>query len=111
MRELQHAVERAVILTPGSILLASSFEPIRVAVTGRRTPLAGVAAVGSPESRSEGAVLLTTLNIDDAEAMLIERALQATGGNRTKAAALLGLTDRTLRYKLARQREATGEKS
>ncbi|MGH7677747.1 MAG: helix-turn-helix domain-containing protein [Gemmatimonadaceae bacterium] len=40
----------------------------------------------------------------------MRRALKETGGNRTKAAALLGLTDRTLRNKLARQREP-GQKS
>jgi DNA-binding NtrC family response regulator len=109
VRELQHAVERAVILTPGTVLSASSFEPIRIAVTGRRTSLSGLAAPG--EQRPEGAVLLTTLNIDEAEATLIERALLTTNGNKTKAAELLGLTDRTLRNKLARQREAAGEKS
>src|SRR5688572_3718097 len=110
VRELQHAVERAVILTPGSVLLASSFETIRVAVTGRKTPFAGLTAVGS-DSKAEGAVLLATLNIDEAEATLIELALRETGGNRTKAAELLGVTDRTLRNKLARQREAAGRKS
>jgi len=110
VRELQHAVERAVILTPGSVLLASSFETIRVAVTGRKTPFAGLTTVGS-DSKAEGVVLLSTLNIDEAEATLIELALRETGGNRTKAAELLGVTDRTLRNKLARQREAAGGKS
>jgi DNA-binding NtrC family response regulator len=112
VRELQHAVERAVIMTAGSVLSAPSFETIRLAVGARRTPLSGLTALAA-EARSEGAgaVLLKTLNIDEAEAMLIERALKATGGNKTKAAELLGLTDRTLRNKLARQREATGEKS
>jgi DNA-binding NtrC family response regulator len=110
VRELQHAVERAVIMTSGSVLAAPSFENIRVALGGRRTPLSGLPTLAA-EAKSEGAVLLNTLNIDEAEAMLIERALKATGGNKTKAAELLGLTDRTLRNKLARQREATGEKS
>jgi DNA-binding NtrC family response regulator len=110
VRELQHAVERAVIMTAGSVLAAPSFESIRVAVGGRRTSLAGLPTLAA-EAKSEGSLLLQTLNIDEAEAMLIERALKATGGNKTKAAELLGLTDRTLRNKLARQREATGEKS
>lgn len=110
VRELQHAVERAVILTPGSVLLASSFETIRVAVTGRRTPLAGLLTVAA-DAKAEGAVVLTTLNIDEAEATLIELALRETGGNRTRAAELLGVTDRTLRNKLARQREEAGGKS
>ena len=109
VRELQHAAERAVILTPGPVLMASSFEPIRVSVTGRKSPFLGV-AIGPASDKSDGSVMLTTLNIDEAETVLIERALQATGGNKTKAAELLGLTDRTLRNKLARQREAAGQK-
>ncbi len=99
VRELQHAVERAVILTSGTVLHASGFDLMRA---GRRTP----ASVAAPTDES---VRLASLNIEDAEAALIQRALRETGGNKTKAAALLGLTDRTLRNKLARQREA-GEK-
>jgi DNA-binding NtrC family response regulator len=112
VRELQHAVERAVILTQGSVLLASSFDTIRGALAGRKTPLGGIPALSGREIQAqEGTVLLTTLNIDQAEAMLIERALETTSGNRTRAAELLGLTDRTLRNKLARQRKEAGEKS
>jgi DNA-binding NtrC family response regulator len=112
VRELQHAVERAVILSQAAVLSAGSFETIRVAVTGRRSPRTGVATMGMESAAPDSSVMLTTLNIDEAEAALIERALQTTGGNRTRAAELLGLTDRTLRNKLARQREAAaGQKS
>jgi DNA-binding NtrC family response regulator len=110
VRELQHAVERAVILTPGSVLKASSFETIRAAVTGRRTSRE-FQTVLTADTKPEGSVVLTTLNIDEAEATLVERALHETGGNKTRAAALLGVSDRTLRNKLSRQRGATGEKS
>ena len=104
VRELQNATERAVILTPGSVLQASSFDTIRSALTGvRRTP-------GTGKLIADDAVVLTTLNVDAAEALLIERALRVTGGNRTRAAELLGVTDRTLRNKLARQREASEKK-
>jgi DNA-binding NtrC family response regulator len=109
VRELQHAVERAVILTSGSVLTAASFDSIRASITGRRTPLSSTTA--APSADPDGSVVLTTLDLDEAEAALIERALRATGGNRTKAAALLGVSDRTLRNKLAKQREPTGEKS
>jgi len=110
VRELQHAVERAVILTPGTILTAASFDPIRTAVTGRRNSREFPAML-TAESKPDGSVVLTTFNIDEAEATLVERALHATGGNRTKAAELLGVSDRTLRNKLSRQRGATGQKS
>ncbi len=105
VRELQHAVERAVILTQGTSLLASSFDTIRAGLAGRRSAALPVVAPADP-----AAVQLTSLNIDEAEAALIERALLTTGGNRTRAAALLGLTDRTLRNKLARQRAEGGGK-
>ena len=108
VRELQHAVERAVILTQGTVLLASSFDTIRAALTGRRTSLADVPVAAAPQADG---VLLMSLDLAEAEATLVERALQLTGGNRTRAAELLGVTDRTLRNKLARQRATTGEKS
>ena len=109
VRELQHAVERAVILTSGTVLSAASFDAIRTAVTGRRSPLAGMTTVRS--GSDPDSVVLTTLNIDEAEALLVERALLATGGNRTRAAELLGVSGRTLRNKLSRQRGTAGEKS
>jgi DNA-binding NtrC family response regulator len=39
-------------------------------------------------------------NLDDLEKQAIDRALGATGGNRTRAAKLLGISERTLRNKL-----------
>ncbi|HXI21528.1 MAG TPA: helix-turn-helix domain-containing protein, partial [Gemmatimonadales bacterium] len=39
-------------------------------------------------------------NLDELERMAITRALAATSGNRTRAAKLLGISERTLRNKL-----------
>jgi DNA-binding NtrC family response regulator len=50
----------------------------------------------------EGAVVLESLRIDEAESALIEAALARTEGNRTQAAGLLGISVRTLRSKLNR---------
>ena len=44
--------------------------------------------------------MLTSLNIDEAERMLIQRALEVTNNNRTRTAELLGISVRTLRNKL-----------
>jgi DNA-binding NtrC family response regulator len=51
-RELQHAVERAIILTPGNVLTAASFDAIRT--PGGRRASAPVTVAGA-----EGAVVLT----------------------------------------------------
>ena len=100
IRELQHAVERAVILARGPVLQAALFDGIgghlalRDGVNGAEQ---GVAAGSGAESLS---VVLRTLNVDEAERELIRRALEVSGNNRTRAAEMLGLSVRTLRNKL-----------
>jgi len=102
VRELEHAVERAVILTPGDVLTAASFDALRAS---RRTPaLAGAPITEAPRD----GVVLTSLDLDSAEMQLIERALEVTGGHRGRAADLLGITDRTLRNKLAKRETPAG---
>jgi DNA-binding NtrC family response regulator len=100
VRELEHAVERAVILSTGPILGVRSFEGQRL---GPPANVAGGAAPqiapDAPEAR-EGGIVLHTLDVGEAEAVLIQHALAAAGNNRTKAAELLGISVRTLRNKL-----------
>jgi DNA-binding NtrC family response regulator len=127
VRELQHSVERAVILTQDPIIQLHAFDASRygltphsgtprvsgsfAAITPPRpsqpipvmsepvmSPVTPVAA--EPGARPTGEVLLSSLNVNDAERVLIQKALEATGGNRTKAADLLGISVRTLRNKL-----------
>jgi DNA-binding protein Fis len=47
-----------------------------------------------------GSINLSSLNVAEAERVLIQHALTASGNNRTKAADLLGISVRTLRNKL-----------
>lgn len=82
-----------------------SLDPAAVAVqaspppAGRGTAAGGGGTTESPDV-PPGAVVLTTLDVGEAEQVLISRALAVTGGNRTHAAKLLGISVRTLRNKL-----------
>jgi DNA-binding NtrC family response regulator len=112
VRELQHAVERAVILTPERLLPVHAFDGQRFGLSGAWSGPTPARITGEfmavPESGNgtatlavpEGAVILTSLNVNEAEAKLIERALEVSNGNRTRAAELLGISVRTLRNKL-----------
>lgn len=70
------------------------------------TPRGQLTAIGTsghgaaPPPIPPGAVVLTSLNIDEAERALILRALEVAKNNRTRTAQLLGISVRTLRNKL-----------
>lgn len=67
------------------------------------------AGSGTPPA-SPPAVEPPVFNLDELERMAIDRALQATGGNRTRAAKLLGISERTLRNKLNGPKVAVSSK-
>jgi DNA-binding NtrC family response regulator len=112
VRELQHVIERAVILSTDPVLQPHALEGERFGLThtiasGRsRLPVAVAAPLdGVPNNGDGGAadpmsITLRTLNVAEAEAALIERALVVADNNRTRAAELLGISVRTLRNKL-----------
>ena len=97
VRELDNVMQRAAVLAAGSTLLPADivFEseaPDRAAPA----PAAAAAAGGAP--LEDG--------LKDRERDLIIAALEATDGSRKLAAARLGISARTLRYKLAQLRAA-----
>lgn len=95
VRELQNVVERAVALELGTLVSPASL-PERVQGDVPVNP------EERPEAFSlEGAVDLEA-RLGAMERKYLEQALNATAGNKTKAAALLGITFRSLRYRLAR---------
>jgi DNA-binding NtrC family response regulator len=90
-QQLQLAVERALDFAR----LQRANETTRRQLTAIGSTDHGGAAPIPP-----GAVVLTSLNIDEAERALILRALEVTKNNRTRTAQLLGISVRTLRNKL-----------
>jgi DNA-binding NtrC family response regulator len=92
VRELANSIERAVILCRGPVLLPGAFEEqLAEAERGVRAPVLAQSA-----ATESGALY----DLDEIERQAIVRALVATNGNRTKAAKLLGISERTLRNKL-----------
>jgi DNA-binding NtrC family response regulator len=85
IRELENAVERAVVLTRVGPIKAEAF----------KLPSGAGPSRDGPEFEFEAG-----LTIADAEKELIMRTLLSCGQNRTKAAQLLGISIRTLRNKL-----------
>ena len=81
VRELMHAVERAVLLAKGPALCAQDF------------------VLKEPTHRT---TQTQTLNLERLEQEAIERAMQIAGGNVTRAAELLGITRFALYRKLSK---------
>jgi DNA-binding NtrC family response regulator len=90
-RELRNVIERAVILCPDGAPLDAGHLPPGFAMA--QAPVA--------QSMDEGVVPVRVgSTVDEAERMLIERTLEATGQNRTRAAEILGVSLKTLHNKL-----------
>jgi DNA-binding NtrC family response regulator len=83
VRELENFIERAVVTSKGRILIPSDF-PKELAFGKTLTPEA----------------IEVGCSIYEAEKRLILKTIESQGGNRTKAAEILGISTRTLRNKL-----------
>ena len=89
VRELENAIERAVVLTTGSVIEARFLPPN---VRPRLTP------AGMP--------VIPGATLGDIERYAILETLKATGGSTSKAAELLGISVRTIQYRLHQYNEA-----
>jgi len=97
VRELRNVIERAIIVCDGRTILEKDLPPL--------TSSTGASRAAAPGA----AVLAPGMTVDQAEQQLIEITLQHTGGNKTRAAELLGISLKTLHNKL--HRRADEEKS
>jgi transcriptional regulator with PAS, ATPase and Fis domain len=114
IRELRNVMERATIvardtmITPadlvgfGTTLGAGSTGPTGSTGLKRGTQNAEEQNRGTGEPRNQGPTLVPGMTVDEAERQLIQITLAHTGGNKTKAAGLLGISLKTLHNKLAR---------
>jgi len=103
IRELSNAIERAVILSRNGVLLPSHFiGHLHLSDTGETARPAERRAEPLASSAPNRVAPLETsaFDLDEIERRAIDRAVAATGGNRTRAAKLLGISERTLRNKL-----------
>lgn len=83
IRELQHAIERAVILSNGNVLQPEDFN---------FTP--------SASGKDDGNLNLDQFNLEEVEKLLIRKVLKKFNGNITQAASELGLTRSSLYRRL-----------
>lgn len=84
IRELQHSIERAVILSNASVLQPEDFN----------------FALNQGKETDAGGVSLDQFNLDEVEKLLIRKVLKKYNGNITQAASELGLTRSSLYRRL-----------
>jgi two-component system response regulator PilR (NtrC family) len=94
VRELENLIERAVILASGDRLTFEAFPTL----SGLSTV---VPSLTSAPLVPESGLDLERV-VEDFERSIIISALERTGGNRTEAARLLGVSFRSLRYRLSK---------
>lgn len=95
VRELENVIRRALLLAEGT----AEIGPAQI-LFDQPARLAGVTTVQPAQPRRLSAV------VQQSEAEAIMEVLAAVGGNRVAAARELGISERTLRYRLAAFREA-----
>lgn len=99
IRELDNVMQRAAILAAGQEVSAADLMLKLGAVSRAEIEVKGADSEDEPHS----------LDIKSLEKRHILEALQAAGGVKKLAAEMLGMSERTLRYKLQRYREEDGD--
>jgi two-component system response regulator HydG len=87
IRELENCIERAVIVARGQMITPADLPP-------------QIQALSRGKEEDQGIFFPSGLSLQDAEKALILKTLEDTGGNRSRAAEILGINRRTLQIKL-----------
>ncbi|MEC9359576.1 MAG: sigma-54 dependent transcriptional regulator [Pseudomonadota bacterium] len=93
IRELSNMIERALVLTRGDTLDVEHF-PLAASTTAN--PVTSASSPSTPPDLSLG----LEHAVEALESRMIRSALEQTEGNKTKASALLGISERSMWYKL-----------
>ncbi|WP_440221952.1 sigma-54-dependent transcriptional regulator [Dokdonella sp. MW10] len=102
VRELSHAIERAVLMSAGDVLDAAALNldagavAVGAGALAPSAPMTAASTAGGP------------LTVDQAEEQLVRQALDQTGGNIQRAAALLGLSRPALYRRMEKYGIASG---
>ncbi|MCC6828106.1 MAG: sigma 54-interacting transcriptional regulator [Novosphingobium sp.] len=102
VRELENVVRRALLLAEGQSMIGA--EHIAFDSPARLVSAEPVRAVAPEAPSAPGRKLSNIVQISEARAIM--ETLEACGGSRVAAARQLGISERTLRYRLASFREA-----
>ena len=96
VRQLESVIERALLLAEEDVIVPADLPAaVRAGITTMRGPL----ALDIPDSG---------IDLDEVERTLILKALEKTEGNVSRAARLLGLSRRTLQYRLEKIQAPAG---
>jgi DNA-binding NtrC family response regulator len=95
VRELRNVMERATILARGEF------------VEAQHLPRFGAPSKPQETASPSGVTIAPGMTVDEAERRLIMATLEAAGGNKTRAAEMLGISLKTLHNKLNRMKETT----
>jgi two-component system response regulator FlrC len=100
VRELRNIIERGVLLARGNEIQLSDLLEELSCITKTGEKIADTTESPANDAITDGNIF----NLSEIEKEMIKKALNKTGGNRTHAAKLLGISVRTLRNKLAEYR-------
>jgi DNA-binding NtrC family response regulator len=95
VRELENAIENAIVLGEGETLLA---EHLPVTLSMRKSAMEGFAAESDDDFFPGGSSYREKM--EAAEKKILEEAIRQTDGNKSEAAKQLGISLRTMRYKI-----------
>ncbi|HEX8988911.1 MAG TPA: sigma-54 dependent transcriptional regulator [Rhodocyclaceae bacterium] len=109
VREMENAIQRALIVAPGDViegehllLSGAGIGGVSMQGPGREPVMAG--AIETPEGAVSASPAIPA-NMKDLERVHILETLAKVGGSRKKAVEALGISERTLRYKLKQYKD------